>query len=95
MKMKKMGLTDEMDGDLSQFCTDLADLWSAQQDLARQTEALLNAPNDWADVGDALADFAATVDHMAWHIKGIREPMDALTLHAYGRANGSQAESES
>ncbi len=86
IKLKEMGLPDDLDGQLSQMCTDLGDLWSAQNTLARQVEAFLEAPGDWESVGDTLADLRATVDHMAWHMKGVRRPMGQITRWAYRQA---------
>ena len=85
IKLKEMGLPDDMDGDLSKFCTDLGDLWSAQSVLSKQVEAFLKSPDDWNAVGDRIADLQATIEHVAWHAEGVRAPMERLALWAYGR----------
>ncbi len=85
IKLKEMGLPDDMDGQLSQLCTDLGDLWSAQNTLAKQVEAFLKSPDDWDAVGDSLVDLRATIDHMEWHMKGVRSPMGQITRWAYGQ----------
>ncbi len=86
VKLKEMGLPDEMDEDLSKFCTDLGDLWSAQITLASQVERFLKSPHDFAAAGDQLVDLRATIDHMAWHLKVIGQPMDNITNWAYNQA---------
>lgn len=86
IKLKEMGLPDDLDEQLSQLCTDLGDLWSAQNLLAGQVEEFLKSPDDWADVGDRLVDIRSTIDHMAWHMKGIRRPMRKITTYAYGQS---------
>ena len=85
IKLKEMGLPEEFNGQLSQLSTDLGDLWSAQNSLARQVEAFLKSPADWDTVGDNLVDLRATIDHMAWHMKGIGAPMETITEYAYTR----------
>ena len=85
IKLKEMGLPDELDGELSRLCTDLGDLWSAQASLARQVEGLLKGADDWEVVGDGLVDIGSTIEHMAWHMRGIREPMTKITEYAYGK----------
>ena len=94
IKLKEMGLPDDLDGQLSQICTDLGDLWSAQTTLARQVEAFLDAPDDWDSVGDSLADLRSTVDHMAWHMKGVRRPMGQITEWAYSQGDSSSSSSD-
>ena len=83
IKLKEMGLPEELDPELSRVCTDLGDLWSAQASLARQLEALLKGEDDWESVGDGLVDIASTIEHIAWHMQGIREPMNKITEYAY------------
>ena len=85
VKLKKMGLPDEMDEHLSNFGVNLGDLWSAQSVLAKQMEAFIKSANDWNAVGDAIADLQATVEHVARHAEGARAPMEALALWAYAR----------
>ena len=94
IKLKEMGLPDEMDGDLSKFCTDLGDLWSAQNALAKQVESFLKSRGDWNDVGDGIADLQATVEHLAWHAEGVRAPMQNLALWAYSRGEEIRERSE-
>ncbi len=86
IKLKEMGLPDEMDEDLSKFCTDLGDLWSAQITLVSQVEKFLKAPHDSDTAGDHLVDLKATIDHMAWHLKAIGQPMDNITNWAYSQS---------
>ena len=86
IKLKEMGLPDEMDEDLSQLCTDLGDLWSAQLTLASQVENFLKKPHSSQKAGDDLVDLKATIDHMAWHLKNIGQPMDNITNWAYSQS---------
>ncbi len=86
IKLKEMGLPDEMDEELSQFCTDLGDLWSAQTTLVSQVENFLKKPHDSEKAGDDLVDLRATIDHMAWHLNTIGEPMDKITNWVYNQS---------
>ena len=96
VKMKEMGMPDEMDEPLSQFGTDLGDLWSAQSVLAKQMEAFLKSDDaGWSDAGDAIADMQATVEHMARHIQSVRAPMERVALWAYERASAREERRES
>ena len=92
IKLKEMGLPDDMDEHLSKLCTDLADLYSAQRLLTSQVEEFLNSEDDWDTVGDNLVDIRATIDHMGWHMKGVRRPMTRITSWAY-RQNESNEHS--
>ena len=86
IKLKEMGLPEELDGELALLSTDLGDLWSAQKELVHLLEGLVGPPADWGAVGDSLVDLRATVDHIRWHVDSVREPMTRLTEYAYGRA---------
>ena len=86
IKLKEMGLPDELDEQLSQVCTDLGDLWSAQNSLVDQFRAFLKADDDWDAIGDSLVDLSSTIDHIAWHMKGVREPLGEITRYAYEQA---------
>lgn len=89
VKLKEMGMPDDMDGPLSQFGTDLGDIWSAQSVLAKQLEAFMKHADDWSAVGDGIGDMQATVEHMARHIQNIRAPMERVALWAYERGDGA------
>lgn len=90
IKFKEMGLPEDMDDDLSQLCTDLGDLWSAQKALAEQFESFVGPDRDWTNAGDQLVDIRASIDHMAWHMKNIRRPMNAITRYAYSQIQAEQ-----
>ena len=83
IKLKEMGLPDELDEQLSRMCTDLGDLWSAQNSLVNQFEEFLKSDDDWDAIGDTLVDLSSTIEHIAWHMKGIRAPMGEITQYAY------------
>ena len=85
VKLKKMGMPDEMDEPLSRFCVDLGDVWSAQSVLAKQIEAFLKSPDDWSEMGDRVADIRSTMEHMAWHLQRARAPIERVALWAYER----------
>ena len=90
IKLKEMGLPEDLDDELSQLCTDLGDLWSAQKTLAEQFETFIGADREWTDVGDQLVDLRASIDHMAWHMKNLRRPMTTITRFAYSQNNTDQ-----
>ena len=83
IKLKEMGLPDELDEQLSRMCTDLGDLWSAQNSLVNQFEEFLKSDDDWDAIGDTLVDLSSTIEHIAWHMKGIRAPLGEITQYAY------------
>ena len=85
VKLKKMGMPDEMDEPLSRFCVDLGDVWSSQSVLAKQIEAFLKSPDDWSEMGDRVADIQSTMEHMAWHLQSARAPIERVALWAYER----------
>lgn len=91
IKLKEMGLPAELDDDLSQLCTDLGDLWSAQKTLADQFESFIRSDGDWSAVGDHLVDLRSSIDHIGWHMKKVRRPMTRITRFAYARDESEQA----
>ena len=90
IKLKEMGLPEHLDDELSQLCTDLGDLWSAQKTLAEQVESFIGSNGGWTGVGDQLVDLRASIDHMAWHMKNVRRPMTTITRFAYAQEQAEQ-----
>ncbi len=88
--MKEMGLPEELDPELARMSTDLGDLWSAHQSLAEQLESFLKPPDEWRSVGDDLADLKASIEHMAWHVRSARRPLNRVANFAYCRALESE-----
>ena len=83
VKLKEMGLPDELDADLATLSTDLGDIWHAEAVLAQQMRSLLESSQDWESVGDRLVDLRATLDHVAWHVKSARRPVSKIARYAY------------
>ena len=84
---KEMGLPQDMDDDLASVCTDLGDLWGAQKEFADRLQGMLKEERGWEMVGDALTDLRASIDHVAWHLKSVREPLTRIAEYAYGQAD--------
>ena len=83
IKLKEMGLPEGFDDELASLSTDLGDLWAANKRLAEQLDLFLNAPSDWGEIGDRMADIKAGIEHMAWHVDSIRGPLDSIAAFAY------------
>ena len=92
IKLKTMGLPDSLDSDLASLSTDLGDIWSAQKSLADGLEGLLKSSHDWEAVGDHLVDLRASIDHIAWHLKSVRRPLNRITRFAYRPSAGEKCE---
>ena len=91
IKMKEMGLPSRLDAELASLSTDLGDLWSAQKELADRLDGLLDSPHDWENVGDSLVDLRASIDHMAWHMKSVRRPLNRVAQFAYRKVLDGEA----
>jgi hypothetical protein len=87
VRFKEMGLPERFDRDLASLSTDLGDLWAAQKTLSDQVESLLKSATAWQDVGELLADVRSSVDHIAWHMKSVRRPLNRIATYAYRAAN--------
>lgn len=87
--MKEMGLPQDMDEDLASVSTDLGDLWGAQQEFTDTLQTMLKADRSWDMVGDALTDLRAHIDHVAWHLQSVREPLTRIAEFAYGQDDES------
>ena len=83
IKLKEMGLPEGLDDELASLSTDLGDLWAANMRLSEQLDLFLNAPSDWGEIGDRMADMKAGIDHMAWHVDSIQGPLDRIAAFAY------------
>ena len=90
IKLQEMGLPRSFDGELSSLSTDIGDLWGAQKTLAGLVDGLLQAPQEWETVGDYLVDLRAAVDHIDWHLKSIKRPMNKIARHAYAQVGGAR-----
>jgi len=88
IKLKEMGLPEDYDDELAAVCTDLGDLWGAGKALSDRLEKMLKSPANWEHVANSLVDLRAVVDHMAWHINSIKEPMEKLATYAYQKEQG-------
>ena len=85
VKFKETGISEELDDDLAQLCTDLGDLWSAQLSFTEKLNAFLDHPNDWSKISENLADIRAEVDHIRWHSTSIESSLDTIGQYAYSQ----------
>ena len=83
VKLKEMGLPEDLDEELASLSTDLGDLWSAERALVDCLDSFLKSSDDWESVGDSLVDVRSSVDHIAWHITSVRRPLNRITQFAY------------
>ena len=86
---KEMGLPASMDADLARLCTDLGDLRSAGEALSERLETMVKDSDDWEAVGDSLVDIRSDIDHLSWHLKSVKRPLNRLTHYAYRRESTS------
>ena len=86
IKLKEMGLPESLDNELASLSTDLGDLWASNKLLSEQLDTFLQGPPDWGEVGDHMTDIRSSVDHIAWHLKSVRSPLNRITRHAYRTA---------
>lgn len=87
IRLKEMGLPEELDEALGVLCTDLGDIWGAQKALAARLEYLIDHADDWEAVADCLVDIRAAVDHLRTHVETARDPIDRVARYAYGQAH--------
>jgi hypothetical protein len=87
VKFKEMDLPEELDKELSKLCTDLGDMWSAQMVFTEKLSELLEVEMDWAMAGDYLADIKSQIDHIAWHVESVMDPIIKIAEYAYGADN--------
>lgn len=83
IRLKEMGLPEELDEVLGTVSTDLADIWAAQKALSARLNYLVNHADDWESVADCLVDLNATIDHISTHVETVREPIRRLAEYAY------------
>ena len=95
IKFKEMGLPADMDPELAALCTDLGDLWGAEKRLSADLEGLVRSPHDWEAAGDSLLDLKASLDHIAWHLKSVRRPLNRIARFAYREALAGQDSDDS
>ena len=94
IRFKEMGLPAELDGDLAALCTDLGDIWSAERRLAEGIRELAGSGRDWESAADTLVDLKADLEHISWHLKSVRRPLNRIVNFAYREAMSKEQESE-
>lgn len=83
VKLQELGLPEDLNDELAHLSTDLGDLWAAQRELADRLEGMLESAGDWHEVGDCLVDLKASIDHISWHVKSVKRPLNKITRFAY------------
>ena len=87
VKLKEQGLEENYDEDLAKLCTDLGDLWSSQLVFTERLGDFLDieiAQDDtWNKFGDCLADLCSELEHMAWHIQSVKDPIERIAQRSY------------
>ena len=86
IRMRELGLPDTLDPELASVSTDLGDLWGAQKEFTDLLHNMLKTSHDWDSIGDSLVDMRSSIDHIAWHLKSIREPITKLAEYAYSQS---------
>ncbi len=90
IKFRELGLPESFDDDLAALCTDLGDLWAAHSEISDRIDLLLKASGGWGDVGDRLVDLRSSIDHIGWHVKSVRQPINRIARFALGQAQESE-----
>ena len=93
IRMREMGLPDSLDAELASVSTDLGDLWGAQKEFTDHLHNMLKTSHDWDSIGDSLVDMRASIEHIAWHLESIREPLTRLAEYAYSQGSDPTADS--
>ncbi|MAP37101.1 MAG: hypothetical protein CL698_05575 [Chloroflexi bacterium] len=87
VKLKEQGLEENYDDDLAKLCTDLGDLWGAQLSFTERLGDFLDTEtaidDSWRKFGDSLADICSELEHMAWHIQSVKDPIERIAQRAY------------
>jgi len=83
IRLKEMGLPEELDEALGTVSTDLGDIWAAQKVLSARLDYLVEHADDWESVADCLVDLRAAIDHISTHVATLQEPIEQLAQYAY------------
>ena len=83
VKLKEMGLPESLNDELGRLSTDLGDLWAAQKELAERLEGMLESAAGWREIGDSLVDLKSSIEHISWHVKSVKRPLNKITRFAY------------
>jgi len=84
IKFKEIGLSEDHDEDLARLCTDLADLWSSQNSYNQLLmEFLENETRDWKFIAEHLTDIKSHIDHISWHIRSVKDPIERMAVECY------------
>ena len=93
IRLRELGLPEALDAELASVSTDLGDLWGAQKEFTDHLHNMLKTSHDWDSVGDSFVDMRASIEHIAWHLESIREPLTKLAEYAYSQAHDPTADS--
>ena len=86
IRLRELGLPETLDAELASVSTDLGDLWGAQKEFTDHLHNMLKKSHDWDAVGDSLVDMRASIDHIAWHLASVREPLTKIAEYAYAQS---------
>jgi len=86
IRLKELGLPEELDETLGTMSTDLGDIWGSQRNFAERLKDMVEGDANWNAIGDCLVDLKAAVDHIAVHVDSVREPIERLAEYAYEQA---------
>ena len=93
IRLRELGLPEDLDSELVSVSTDLGDLWGAQKEFTDHLHNMLKTSHDWDSVGDSFVDMRASIEHIAWHLESIREPLTKLAEYAYSQSDDPTADS--
>ena len=83
IKLKELGLPESLNDELAHLSTDLGDLWGAQKELAERLEGMLESAGEWHEIGDCLVDLSSSIEHISWHVKSVKRPLNKIARFAY------------
>ncbi|MBI4233675.1 MAG: hypothetical protein HY686_04455 [Chloroflexi bacterium] len=85
-KVKSLQPPPQVADALGSLSADLADLWESEKALASALEGFLKAsPEDWEQIGGYLTEVKMELQHVQWHRKSVRGPLQKLITHVYSR----------
>ncbi|MFL2756764.1 MAG: hypothetical protein ACJ0BE_05860 [Dehalococcoidia bacterium] len=83
VKFQEMGLPIDMNDEVANLAISLGDIWNSHLALTEEMQKLIDECEDWESIANSLTDMYTHIDHVEWHINGIKDLIFKVSKYSY------------